>query len=364
MSKTNHLYVGLMSGTSLDGIDAVLIRTFPEIELLENFFQPFPKALHTSLIELCIPGGNEIEKLGVADRELGELYAEATLSLLKKANVNADAVSAIGCHGQTIRHRPGERGFSLQIGSADILSARTNIPVVNNFRNHDMALGGQGAPLVPAFHAAVFGSESVRRAIVNIGGMANISVVSGKDVLLGFDTGPGNILMDGWHQKYRGTQFDHNGEWAASGTPIASLLDSFLRDEYFHLPAPKSTGREHFNDDWLAFHLAGDENPEDIQATLLELTAQSIASEIKKQNVDQCFICGGGAHNSTLMMRLQFYLGDTKVSSTIELGIHPDWVEACAFAWLAYARLHGIPGNAPVVTGASRATVLGALYLP
>ncbi|MDF1779898.1 MAG: anhydro-N-acetylmuramic acid kinase [Alcanivoracaceae bacterium] len=364
MSKTNPLYIGLMSGTSLDGIDAVLIRTSPNVELIETFFQPFPEPLHTSLLELCAPGENEIDKLGIADNKLGELYAETTLALLNKANVNADTISAIGCHGQTIRHRPGSQGFSLQIGSADVLSARTNIPVVSNFRNHDMALGGQGAPLVPAFHADVFGSEKVRRAIVNIGGMANISIIDGKDVLLGFDTGPGNILMDGWHHKYRDEKFDRNGEWAASGTPIASLLDSFLQDDYFHLPAPKSTGREYFNDNWLAQHLAGDESREDIQATLLELTAQSIASEIKKQHVGQCFICGGGAHNAALMMRLQFHLGDIKCSSTEELGIHPDWVEACAFAWLAHARLQGIPGNAPVVTGASRAAILGALYLP
>jgi len=273
-------------------------------------------------------------------------------------------MAALCCHGRTVGHRPVESGFSVQIGSADVIATRTGIAVVNNFRNRDMVLGGQGAPLVPAFHADVFGIEGERRVIVNIGGMANLSLLDGKKVSGGFDTGPGNILLDVWNAKYQQQHFDRNGDWAAQGSVIASLLDDLLADPYFHFSGPKSTGREYFNLAWLQRHLAGDELPVDIQATLAELTATTLANDINAFCPDSIYICGGGAHNGYLMQRLQALVGSTPIAPTDALGIDADWVEACAFAWLARARLKGLCGNAPSVTGASKPAVLGALYLP
>lgn len=363
-SPDTSLYIGLMSGTSLDGVDAVLVRFEPTLTILATHFSPFPEQLRTQLLELCDPGENEIERLGLADRRLADCYADACTQLLSNAGIDATQVAAIGCHGQTIRHRPGAEGFSIQIGSADRLATRTGIPVVNNFRNRDMVLGGQGAPLVPAFHAHAFGEDKRRRAVVNIGGMANITVLQGRTVETGFDTGPGNVLMDSWHARHRDAHYDRNGEWAAGGTVIGSLLATWLSDPYFRQAPPKSTGREYFNMRWLTQALAGDESAQDIQATLAELTAETICSAVKASDASDLFICGGGAHNHFLMTQLRNRLAPLECSSTDALGVSPDWVEACAFAWLAHARLHGIPGNAPSVTGASRPAVLGALYLP
>lgn len=364
MTSSKSLYIGLMSGTSLDGVDAVLVRIEPALEIITTHFAPFPPALREQLLALCAPGDNEIERLGKADRALGECYAQACEALLSQSNIPAEDVAAIGCHGQTIRHHPGAEGFSLQIGSADVLAARTGIAVVNNFRNRDMVLGGQGAPLVPMFHARAFGREGERRALINIGGMANVTLLQGQTVEGGYDTGPGNVLMDSWYGKHHAGTLDRNGDWAASGKVIGSLLATWLEDPYFHQPAPKSTGREHFNLRWLTQALAGDESAEDIQATLAELTAETIAREVNAFGAEAAYVCGGGAHNLHLMTRLRHHLAPTPCNSTDVLGISPDWVEACAFAWLAHARLHGIHGNATRVTGASKPAVLGALYLP
>lgn len=364
MTSRKDLYIGLMSGTSLDGVDAVLVRVEPALDIIATHFAPLPPALREQLLQLCTPGENEIERMGSADRALGECYAHACETLLNQAGIQPHDIAAIGCHGQTIRHCPGNEGFSIQIGSADVLAARTGIAVVNNFRNRDMVLGGQGAPLVPMFHSRAFGHDGQRRAVINIGGMANVTLLHGQMVESGFDTGPGNVLMDSWHNKHHAGNLDRNGDWAASGKVIGSLLATWLEDPYFHQPAPKSTGREHFNLRWLTQALAGDESAEDIQATLAELTAETIAREVNAFGAQAAYVCGGGAHNSHLMTRLRALLSPIPCDSTDALGVSPDWVEACAFAWLAHARLHGIPGNATRVTGASKPAVLGALYLP
>lgn len=364
MKTTNTYYIGLMSGTSLDGVDATILQTAPTIKMIGAIAHDFPAELRQQLADLCSSGDNEIERMGRADVALGHFYANCVSSLLEKYAIPADSIRAIGCHGQTIRHRPGQNGFSLQIGSADILSTKTSIPVVNNFRNKDMALSGQGAPLVPAFHAAVFGQENITRVIINIGGMANISVLNGAKIRNGYDTGPGNILLDSWHMQHKKTPYDQDGNWGAQGTIDNALLSALLDDEYFSRQPPKSTGREHFHSAWLNQRLRGHENPVDVQATLIELTAISIASEALKHLPNEVFVCGGGFRNTFLMTRLRAHLGNLKCQGTDALGIHPDWVEACAFAWLAYARINQIPGNAPAVTGAEKEAVLGALYLP
>jgi len=364
MKKTSGYYIGLMSGTSLDGVDAAIIQTAPTIKMIGAIAHDFPVALRQKLADLCSSGENEIERMGLADVALGHFYADCVNSLLEKYAIAANSVCAIGCHGQTIRHRPGQNGFSLQIGNADILSSKTSISVVNNFRNKDMALGGQGAPLVPAFHAAAFGQENTTRVIINIGGMANISVLNGAKINNGYDTGPGNILLDSWHMQHQKAPYDQDGNWGAKGSINNALLSALLDDEYFSRLPPKSTGREHFNSAWLEQHLRGDEKPVDVQATLVELTAMSIAAEVLKHHPDDVFVCGGGFRNTFLMTRLQAHLGNLKCQGTDALGIHPDWVEACAFAWLACARINQISGNAPAVTGAEKEAVLGAVYLP
>lgn len=361
-TRLDGLYVGLMSGTSLDGIDAVLLECGDTLRLHSTHSHPLNDTLRQQLLELCQPGDNEIERTGRAHLALGEAFAEATLALLAKAGVGAADIRAIGCHGQTIRHHPGSNGFSVQIGSADIIATRTGIPVVNDLRNRDMVLGGQGAPLVPAFHAAMWGKES-NTAIVNIGGMANLTMLRNGDVFAGFDTGPGNVLMDGWCQQHLGKTYDAGGNWAASGKVVPALLSRLRSEPYFSAPPPKSTGRELFNQHWLQGHLQN-ETPVDVQATLLELTATTIVDALSPLAPDRVLVCGGGARNRALMQRLQALLDPIPAGITDDAGLSADWVEGAAFAWLAWARLNHIPGNAPRVTGASRPAVLGALYLP
>jgi anhydro-N-acetylmuramic acid kinase len=351
-----------MSGTSIDGIDAALIQCGSEIRLLASHSHPIPTELRDQILALCQPGENEIDRAGHVHIAMGNLFAEATIALLQTTGVAASQVKAIGCHGQTIRHRPGASGYTVQIGSADVLAVRTGIAVVNDFRNRDMVLGGQGAPLVPAFHQAMWGQHP-RCAIVNIGGMANITCLDKGDIINGFDTGPGNVLMDYWVQKHRNVPFDRNGAWAASGRVQPELLASFLEESYFSLPCPKSTGRELFNASWLDNHL-GEYSANDVQATLLELTATSIATALSPFAPEQVLVCGGGAHNQALMHRLQKMMANVPVDTTDAAGMPPDWVEAAAFAWLAWARLNGVAGNIVKVTGAHRRSVLGALYLP
>ncbi|MFN3714627.1 MAG: anhydro-N-acetylmuramic acid kinase [Alcanivoracaceae bacterium] len=361
MSHADGLFVGLMSGTSLDAVDAVLLRCGTRPELVATHSHPIPPLLREQVLALCLPGDNEIDRLGSTHLSLGELFADATLSLLEKASIAATDVLAIGCHGQTVRHRP-EAGFTMQIGSADVLACRTGIAVVTDFRNRDMVLGGQGAPLVPLFHRALWG-EAGRMAVLNIGGMANITLLVDGEITAGFDTGPGNVLMDGWIQRHQTIPYDADGLWAASGAIQPALLARLLSDPYFALPAPKSTGRERFHLNWLEDQL-GAESGADVQATLLALTSRSIVDALMPLAPDRVLVCGGGAHNQALMASLRAGLGGIPVLPTDDAGLAADWVEGAAFAWLAWARLNGVPGNATCVTGARTSSVLGALYLP
>lgn len=365
-----NIYIGLMSGTSIDAIDAVAVKfNATGIELMGCHSEPMPQDLKQQILHLCQPPTDSVQLLAETDHRLGKLYAQATLTLIANAPLEASTISAIGCHGQTIRHcapSDGNIGFSLQIGDANILAVETGIPVVADFRRKDMALGGQGAPLVPAFHQYAFASTNANRVIVNIGGISNISLVASNGDCIGFDTGPGNLLMDLWSQTHIGTHYDHNGDWAASGEPYQPLLQQMKGCEFFTKPAPKSTGRELFNHSWLNTQLAEFPNlePQDVQATLLSLTAETICEAILNldPSADEVYVCGGGAYNSQLMAKLSEQL--PSLNSTDSLGIAPNLVEGFAFAWLAKQRLDNQPGNLAKVTGAKRQTVLGGLYLP
>ncbi|HDX8381232.1 TPA: anhydro-N-acetylmuramic acid kinase [Aeromonas salmonicida] len=361
-------YIGLMSGTSMDGIDAVLVMMDEdELRVEAAISHPWPTA--RELHELCTPSDNEIDRMGVADNLVAREFATATHALLAKAGLTPKDIRAIGSHGQTIRHRP-QLGFTLQIGNAALLAALTGIDVIADFRTMDMALGGQGAPLVPAFHQALFAKPGALRVVLNLGGIANISVLPGNaDGVYGFDTGPANTLLDGWYRRHQpdGGNYDASGQWAASGQLIPSLLAKLLAHPYFAAPAPKSTGREMFTLDWLDGELAGSAYaPVDVQRTLQALTCHSIARQLpaldEAQSRPELFVCGGGAHNAPLLSELANLLPGWRIASTTELGIAPDWMEGAAFAWLAQRFIHRQPGNLPAVTGASRLAVLGALY--
>ena len=367
----SELYIGTLSGTSVDGIDAALVRFSPEPELIVTHCAPFPPALRETVLSLCRPGENEIDRLGQADVLIGQAMAQAVQALLAQTTFTARDICAIGSHGQTIRHRSKfTPAFTLQIGDPNVIATLTGIPVVADFRRKDLALGGQGAPLVPAFHDAVFRSARRDRVIVNIGGIANLTALPGGSVtVLGFDTGPGNTLLDGWCRQTTGETMDREGQLAAQGTVRPALLKALLQDPYFHALPPKSTGPEYFSLAWLQAHLdaTGGGSAADIQATLVALTARTIADAIKKTSAGrqpEIFICGGGAHNPQLRAALAAELTDCTIQKTDALGIAADWVEAMAFAWLARQRWQAQPGNCPVVTGAARAAVLGGLWLP
>lgn len=362
------LYIGLMSGTSADGIDAALVELTDRPRLLHSHSEPYPEALRRDLLDLAdnqtpIP----LSELGRLDHRVGTCFAEAVQRLLQEAGVAAAEVTAIGSHGQTVAHFPdGEHPFSLQIGDPSVIAERTGILTVADFRRADLAAGGQGAPLAPAFHAAVLRDPQHPRAVVNIGGMANVTLLpGGTGEAVGFDTGPGNALMDAWIQSRRGGRFDREGRWAASGTVHPGLLAALLEDDYFHRPPPKSTGREYFNLGWLQPHLEGREvADEDVQATLAQLTVESIARAVRMHlpAASRLIVCGGGVHNAHLLERLTQALAPVPVVSSAEYGVDPDWVEAMAFAWLAARRLEGQPGNLPSVTGARHPALLGAVY--
>jgi anhydro-N-acetylmuramic acid kinase len=362
------LFIGIMSGTSLDGVDVALVAFEHETCVLQNtHFLPYPTEVKSQLLALHKAQKNELEAAFILGCSLAALYAEATKELLKKAKVNASDISAIGCHGQTIRHRPQIKdghGFTLQIGNNALLAELTNITVVGDFRSRDIAAGGQGAPLVPAFHQAVFGDKNKNRAIVNIGGIANITYLSKSGEVLGFDSGPGNMLIDSWIQLKLGKDYDADGAWAASGVVLDSLLANMLAEPYFAMPPPKSTGRDLFNDDWLKQHqLYPHLRPQDVARTLTALTAQSIVDALSKcGEANEVYLCGGGARNKLLVDDLQDLLGNVPVRSTNDLGIDVDWVEAVAFAWLAKQTIANKPSNLPAVTGAKGLRVLGAIY--
>lgn len=369
MSK-RQLYIGLMSGTSADAIDAVLVDLHAIPQLIAQHTLPFPADIQQKIHAISLPGDNEIDRMGALDAMLGKLFAQSCAELLTKANVSADRIIAIGSHGQTIRHRPpgsAEGIFTLQIGDPNLIAELTGITTIADFRRRDMAAGGQGAPLVPAFHRAIFHSPTKDRVIVNIGGMANITWLPTQGKVLGFDTGPGNVLMDIWIAEHLGNAYDRNGAWACSGKVCPSLLSGLLATSYFSLLAPKSTGRESFNRAWLDEKLqkeALQPTPNDIQATLLELTAITVADSINglNQASKEVFVCGGGAYNSALMQRLQELLPKDQLASTAMLGIDPQWIEAMAFAWLAHETINHRPGNLQEVTGARREVILGGIY--
>lgn len=366
------LFVGLMSGTSIDSIDAALVKfSNDKLELVSHFERPISAELKTQILELCQSGNHEIDKMGALDRQLGIEFSTACQQLLAQANCSPEHIAAIGSHGQTIRHRPdsdSNHAFTLQIGDPNTIAHLTGITTVSDFRRRDVAAGGQGAPLAPGFHAAAFSSTHTARAIVNIGGMANISYIPLIGDVIGFDTGPGNVLMDTWIFRNKGASYDRDGDWAASGTTVDSLINELLLHPYFSQPAPKSTGREAFNLEWLLNHLqqcSHNHNPADIQATLLELTARTISADIDKLcqgEPIEVYVCGGGAYNQQLMTRLAELLPQHTLASTKALGIAPEWVEAVAFAWLAKQTIERKPGNLPAVTGASKSLTLGGIY--
>ena len=398
------LYIGMMSGTSLDGMDAVLCQFGGEeniqqpLRLLASISQDFPPRLREVLLALCQPNGvqeltstmgepsSELDWFGWASKEYAEFASDVVNNLLQQSNTDVESVLAIGCHGQTVRHRP-QMGFSLQLLDANIIAERTGISVVSDFRRRDMAVGGQGAPLVPAFHQALFATPDSTRVLLNLGGIANITVLPANANLInanpandalvnnspviGYDTGPANLLLDAWTALHTDKDYDAGGAWAQSGQVVEPLLNQLIEHPFFARTYPKSTGREDFNLAWLQSELQKFDQASahiryssaDVQATLTELTAMSASMQInmfiKAKENSSVYVCGGGALNDYLMTRLQAHLPHCKVETTASLGLNPAWVEAVAFAWLARQTLMGQTGNLPAVTGASKGVVLG-----
>ena len=354
-------YIGIMSGTSLDGVDVVLCEIdSTSCTLLESLEFPFPSELKAELLS-TIAGQCTVEEVGRADHSLGLLFTEAVASLLVSHDIDASTVRAIGLHGQTLWHAPhGSHPFTMQLGDPNILAAKTGIPVVADFRRKDVALGGQGAPFAPAFHEFIFSNINTSIAVVNIGGMANITVLG--DTLIGYDTGCGNVLLDMWIDKHQHVAYDKDGAWARSGKVNYALLDVMMEDAYFALDYPKSTGREKFNEGWVENNLKGTYKGiplQNVQRTLLELTALSISNEVLKFNTDVALLCGGGAKNSFLVERIKALIPNVEVA----IAQNADEIEAMTFAWLAYKRIHEEVVNLKDVTGASSNSVLGCVYL-
>ncbi|WP_064572638.1 anhydro-N-acetylmuramic acid kinase [Cupriavidus gilardii] len=371
MSTTRpELLIGLMSGTSMDGADGVLVDfAGAQPRVLAASHQPFPDDLRAAFGALQQPGDDEIHREALAANALARVYADCVATLLRDAAVPADAVAAIGAHGQTIRHRPGRYdgiGYTRQSQHPALLAELTGIDVVADFRSRDIAAGGQGAPLVPAVHQALFGLAGETRVVCNIGGISNISVLPGNGgPVIGFDCGPGNALLDHWIARHRGLPFDANGDWAAGGRIDEALLARLLDDPYFKQSPPKSTGRDLFHPAWLDARLQDAErDPQHVQATLAALTAEAIARDIRRYAPDarRLIVCGGGACNGFVMARLAAALPRVTVQTTDDFGVPVSQVEALAFAWLARQCLRRQPGNMPTVTGAAGPRVLGAIY--
>ena len=361
-------YVGLMSGTSMDGIDAALV-SFGEarLDIVATHTEPYPRTLKDELLTaIREPLHVELDRSGDLDRRVGECFRDAALAVIAAGEINHKDIVAIGSHGQTLRHQPdADKPFSLQIGNAGIIAAGTGISTVANFREADIAAGGQGAPLVPPFHSWLFQSKGVERVVANIGGIGNITILPGDDSdVIGFDTGPGNGLMDAWIRHRRDLPFDNLGRWADSGNVIDSLLEDFLDDPYFKLAPPKSTGFEYFNLGWIERFDTDRFAAADVQATLCALTETSIVRAIRQHapNTREIFVCGGGVHNSKLMRRLDQADATMSVSTTLSVGLDPDWVEAAVFAWLARRTMQGQSGNLPSATGATHEVVLGDVH--
>ena len=358
------LYVGLMSGTSLDGVDAVLVDFgSDQMQVVGHRHQAFAPALRAELLGLNHAGADELRRAARAGNALAREYASLVIALLTQCSADAQSLKAIGCHGQTVRHQPAD-GYTIQLVNGSLLAELTGMTVVCDFRSRDIAAGGEGAPLVPAFHHAMFASPGMHRVIVNIGGIANLTDLPPAATVTGFDCGPGNVLLDAWVQQHLKQPFDDNGAWARTGRVIPGLLERLLDNDYFRRAPPKSTGRDAFNADWLARHLSGSEEPPDVQATLLALTASSIVEAIRKfcAGAQEVYVCGGGARNSALLELLSSQLAPRKIAATDVLGVDAGHVEALAFAWLAKQTLQSRPGNLPAVTGARGPRILGAIY--
>ncbi|HET7792575.1 MAG TPA: anhydro-N-acetylmuramic acid kinase [Rhizobacter sp.] len=362
------MFAGLMSGTSLDGVDGVLAEFsasgIPTV--VSHAYRAFPEALRDELLALNTSGPDELHRCAIAANTLAGLYVEVVGELLQQAQVAPSAVRAIGSHGQTVRHRPA-LGYTSQINSPSILAERSGIAVVADFRSRDVAAGGQGAPLVAAFHRALFGTSGETRAVLNLGGISNLTALLADGRTTGFDCGPANVLMDLWSLRHIGQRFDADGAWAATGRIQPTLLEALLQEPYFAAAPPKSTGRDLFNAEWLRQRMQGLEQPwaaEDVQATLCELTALTCAQATKAHasGATELLVCGGGALNKHLMRRLAHHLPGIAVRLTDDRGLPAQHVEAAAFAWLAYRHLHGESGNLSAVTGAAGPRVLGALY--
>lgn len=366
MSSTD-LYIGLISGTSVDGVDCVLVEfKNDQPTIVATHFKPAPAELRASTLQLCAGEKIDLASLGNLDIQIAQFFSEAVNELLSQSSIKATQIAAIGSHGQTVWHQPeGEFPFTLQIGDANTIAFLTGIDTVADFRRMDMAAGGQGAPLAPLLHRNVFQHQKFDRAVVNIGGISNITCLPAHGACLAFDTGPGNVLMDYWIDKHQGKRFDDNGEWAATGTVNAKLLSLLLDEGYFELEHPKSTGRELFNGAWLEKKLSQHSSVPnaDVQATLIQLTAITIASQITKlMTPSALYVCGGGAHNSVLMSALKEQLQSASVESTQALGMDPDWVEAIAFAWMAKERIANRTIDTSAFTGASKPVLLGGVY--
>lgn len=365
-----HLYIGLMSGSSLDGIDGVLADfSGRRMQIVQHASAAFAPDLRAELLALNSAGDNELHRAALAGNALSRAYAGVVQTLLGRSGQSASAVRAIGAHGQTVRHRPRQfdaTGYTLQLGNPALLAELTGIAVVADLRSRDLAAGGQGAPLAPAFHQSFFGRAGEGLLLLNIGGIANLSVLAADGKVLGFDCGPGNVLIDAWCQQHTGQAFDQDGAWAASARVLPELLATLMQEPFLHQPAPKSTGRDLFNRAWLAARLGrfGPAEPADIQATLTEFTASACSESARRYQKDSKIlaVCGGGARNGHLMRRLQAACRSLQVLATDALGLPALQVEAAAFAWLARQTLRGAPGNLPEVTGATGPRVLGALY--
>ena len=359
--------MGVMSGTSLDGIDVVLAAIDENTVAQQgSITEPMPLEIKQQILAMCQGQAVTLSQLGELDTRLGILFGQAVLKLLHLTGVSPSEITAIGCHGQTVWHQPeGDAPCTMQIGDNNRIAALTGITTVGDFRRRDMAFGGQGAPLVPGFHHALLAHPTERRMVVNIGGIANLTLLLPGQPIRGYDTGPGNMLMDAWIWSHKGQPYDLDGGWAGSGTVHPGLLRRMLMDKYFALPAPKSTGREYFNMHWLneLLRYYPPLPSQDVQATLAELTAQSIAEQVLLAGGCEYFlVCGGGARNPLVMARLSALLPGIEVSPTDKFGVSGDNMEALAFAWLACRTLSGLPGNVPSVTGASQETLLGAIY--
>lgn len=364
-------YIGVMSGTSLDGVDLALVDFAPTPPvLIASDFTPMPQALREILSALLRSGQTSLQQLGEIDHRLALLYADCIERFLQSQQLSSDQIEAIGCHGQTIWHSPnGDYPFTTQIGDMNLVAVKTGITTVGDFRRKDIAYGGQGAPLVPAFHEAYFHHTQRITGVLNIGGISNISLLVPNQPTIGYDMGAGNTLLDIWIEKHQGKRFDRNGEWAKTGEIHTALLAALLDEPFLSAPPPKSTGRELFNLAWLEAKLAqfSPIAPQDVQATLLEFTAQSIAQDLKHiANPNHLpyllLVCGGGAKNLLLMERLNTLLPDWQVATTTDYGLDVDYVEAAAFAWLAYQRFHQKTSNLPSVTGARQAVSLGVIF--